>query len=134
MCDGNPRPDIPVSESCNSSEHHKPNCPQWCDLQRCEVEWDGTADCGWHVGWRFEIETGGETVTVEQVAVHDTDGWIAPEELRLTVLSRDFLLEAGVHSKVVSERLGHSNISITLDTYRHVSRRCRRTQSTELLG
>lgn len=30
-------------------------------------------------------------------------------------------LEAGVHPKVVSERLGHSNISITLDTYSHVS-------------
>lgn len=29
--------------------------------------------------------------------------------------------EAGVHPKVVSERLGHSNISITLDTYSHVS-------------
>lgn len=29
-------------------------------------------------------------------------------------------LQAGVHPKVVSERLGHSNISITLDTYSHV--------------
>ena len=28
-------------------------------------------------------------------------------------------LAAGVHPKVVSERLGHSNISITLDTYSH---------------
>jgi integrase len=30
-------------------------------------------------------------------------------------------LEAGVHPKVVSERLGHSTISITLDIYSHVS-------------
>jgi integrase len=30
------------------------------------------------------------------------------------------LLTAGVHPKVVSERLGHSNISITMDTYSHV--------------
>ena len=30
------------------------------------------------------------------------------------------LLLAGVHPKVVSERLGHSSISITLDTYSHV--------------
>jgi integrase len=30
-------------------------------------------------------------------------------------------LEAGVHPKVVSERLGHANISVTLDTYSHVS-------------
>jgi integrase len=30
------------------------------------------------------------------------------------------LLKQGVHPKVVSERLGHSKISITLDTYSHV--------------
>ncbi|MCT8978269.1 site-specific integrase [Clostridium sp. CX1] len=30
------------------------------------------------------------------------------------------MLSKGVHAKVVSERLGHSNISITLDTYSHV--------------
>jgi integrase len=30
------------------------------------------------------------------------------------------MLKAGVHPKVVSERLGHSSISITLDTYSHV--------------
>jgi integrase len=28
-------------------------------------------------------------------------------------------LQAGVHAKVISERLGHSTISITLDTYSH---------------
>ena len=30
------------------------------------------------------------------------------------------LLVAGVHVKVVSERLGHASIAITLDTYSHV--------------
>jgi integrase len=30
------------------------------------------------------------------------------------------LLRAGVHPKVVSERLGHSSVGITLDTYSHV--------------
>jgi integrase len=30
------------------------------------------------------------------------------------------LLKAGIHPKVVSERLGHSNVGITLDTYSHV--------------
>ena len=30
------------------------------------------------------------------------------------------LLRAGVHPKVVSERLGRSSISMTLDTYSHV--------------
>ena len=31
-----------------------------------------------------------------------------------------FLLKHGVHPKVVAERLGHSNIGITMDTYSHV--------------
>ena len=30
------------------------------------------------------------------------------------------LLKVGVHPKVVSERLGHAGIGITLDTYSHV--------------
>ena len=30
------------------------------------------------------------------------------------------LLSAGVHPKIVSERLGHSNIAITMDIYSHV--------------
>ncbi len=30
-------------------------------------------------------------------------------------------LSAGVHPKVVQERLGHANIGITLDTYSHVT-------------
>jgi len=30
------------------------------------------------------------------------------------------MLKAGVHPKVVSERLGHTNIGITLDIYSHV--------------
>ena len=30
------------------------------------------------------------------------------------------LLSAGVHPKIVSERLGHSNISVTMDIYSHV--------------
>ena len=31
------------------------------------------------------------------------------------------LMEQGVHPKVVSERLGHSSVGITLDLYSHVS-------------
>jgi integrase len=30
------------------------------------------------------------------------------------------MLKQGIHTKVVSERLGHSTIGITLDTYTHV--------------
>jgi integrase len=33
---------------------------------------------------------------------------------------RPWLLEAGINVKVVSERLGHASIRITLDTYAHV--------------
>jgi integrase len=29
-------------------------------------------------------------------------------------------LKAGVHPRIVQERLGHANVSITLDTYSHV--------------
>ena len=29
------------------------------------------------------------------------------------------MLRAGIHPKVVSERLGHASVSITLDTYSH---------------
>ena len=30
------------------------------------------------------------------------------------------LLQQGIHPKIVSERLGHSTIGITMDTYTHV--------------
>ena len=30
------------------------------------------------------------------------------------------MLQAGVHPKVVSERLGHARITVTMDTYSHV--------------
>ena len=30
------------------------------------------------------------------------------------------MLQAGVYPKVVSERLGHASITITMDTYSHV--------------
>jgi integrase len=30
------------------------------------------------------------------------------------------LLKAGINPKVVSERLGHSSVAVTLDTYAHV--------------
>ena len=39
-------------------------------------------------------------------------------DLRHTAAS--LMLQQGVHPKVVQERLGHSNISLTLNTYSHV--------------
>lgn len=46
---------------------------------------------------------------LKQIRVHD---------LRHTHAT--LMLKAGVHPKIVSERLGHANIGITLDTYSHV--------------
>ena len=40
-------------------------------------------------------------------------------DLRHTCAS--FLLSQGVHARVVMEMLGHSNISLTLNTYSHVA-------------
>ena len=31
------------------------------------------------------------------------------------------MLAQGIHPKIVSERLGHSSIGVTLDTYSHVT-------------
>jgi len=31
------------------------------------------------------------------------------------------MLKQGIHPKIVQERLGHSSIAITLDTYSHVA-------------
>jgi integrase len=42
------------------------------------------------------------------------------------------LLQQGVHPKIVSERLGHSTVGITLDTYSHVTPTMQR-QATEAL-
>ena len=42
------------------------------------------------------------------------------DSLSRMVAHATLLLSAGVHPKVVSERLGHSNIAITMDTYSHV--------------
>jgi integrase len=53
--------------------------------------------------WRFKTKQGLE------IRFHD---------LRHTHATQ--LLKAGVHPKVVSERLGHASIGITLDTYSHV--------------
>jgi len=42
------------------------------------------------------------------------------EVVRLRRLLHDLLMRAGIHVKVVSERLGHSSVRVTLDRYSHV--------------
>jgi integrase len=41
---------------------------------------------------------------------------------------------AGVHPKVVQERLGHSQVSVTLDTYGHVAPSLQREAADRLDG
>ena len=48
--------------------------------------------------------------------------------------SATLLLSAGVHPKVVQERLGHSQISVTLDTYSHVLPTLQREAAGKLDG
>jgi hypothetical protein len=43
-------------------------------------------------------------------------------------------LDAGVALKVVSERLGHSQIAITADLYTHVSRRVGNAAAEQIAG
>jgi integrase len=43
-------------------------------------------------------------------------------------------LEAGVHPKVVQERLGHANISITLDVYSHVAENVHSDAAAKVAG
>ena len=47
-----------------------------------------------------------------------TRSWHRRRDLRHTCATQP--LQAGIHPKVVSERLGHASIGITLDTYSHV--------------
>jgi len=54
---------------------------------------------------------------------HQTPPQFAAPRIRFHDLrhtSASLLLAAGVHPKVVQERLGHSQIAITMDTYSHV--------------
>jgi len=56
-------------------------------------------------------------------AFHRIAGQAGLKNIRLHDLRHThatLMLKAGVHPKVVSERLGHANIGITLDTYSHV--------------
>ena len=81
-------------------------------------------DAGWvETGLVFTKENGGaldpETVTryFRQAVKKSMLPLIRLHDLRHTHAT--LALQAGIHPKVVSERLGHATISITLDTYSH---------------
>lgn len=50
-----------------------------------------------------------------QILIGRRSGWSA-----VTVVMAWWDLKQGVHPKIVQERLGHSTVGITLDTYTHV--------------
>ena len=52
-----------------------------------------------------------------KIAKKSFDG-LRLHDLRHTHAS--LMLQAGVHPKIVSERLGHASVAITMDTYSHV--------------
>ena len=57
----------------------------------------------------YHLEKWGQRLELPRIRLHD---------LRHTHAT--LALRAGVHPRVVQERLGHANVSITLDTYSHV--------------
>jgi integrase len=81
-------------------------------------EWEGQdllfcTDRGRPLGWRDTYRDFRNVLRkagLEAIRFHD---------LRHT--NATLLLEQGVHPKVVQERLGHSDIGVTLDTYSHVT-------------
>ncbi|WP_006522241.1 site-specific integrase [Desulfoscipio gibsoniae] len=105
--------------------------------QTRQKEWEVAAEPG---KWQKEIEIVlGKKQKNNLVCTHQDDGRpINPnalssrfsriaKKLELDIGFHDLrhthatmLLKAGVHPKIVSERLGHANIGMTLDTYSHV--------------
>ncbi len=58
------------------------------------------------------------TAAFRRLQVKANIGGVRLHDLRHTHATQ--LLRQGIHPKVVSERLGHSTVGITLDTYSHV--------------
>ncbi|MDP8976461.1 MAG: site-specific integrase [Actinomycetota bacterium] len=81
--------------------------PLWQDSGLVFVQEDGQPYHPDTISYFFEKTV--KRVGVPPIRLHD---------LRHT--SATLALAAGVHPKIVQERLGHANISITLDTYSHV--------------
>ncbi len=91
----------------SSQAERRAACPSWTDLDLVVDRGDGsplhpdTLSSGWY---RFLQRSG-----LAHVRFHD-----------LRHAHATLLLLAGIHPKVVSERLGHASIGITLDIYSHV--------------
>ena len=81
--------------------------PLWQDNGLLFVREDGTPYHPGSVAWLLQKAV--RKVGLPMIRLHD---------LRHT--SATLALAAGVHPKIVQERLGHSSIGITIDTYSHV--------------
>jgi integrase len=65
--------------------------------------------------WKPHVRFGGRA---------EETGWLKGQHrasVRSNHTSATLALAAGIHPKIVSERLGHTNIAITLDLYSHVT-------------
>lgn len=89
-------------------EHDRRMAPRWRNEHGLVFVWDDgrhlNPDWVWHEFVRLTDDAG-----LPRVRFHD---------LRHTHAT--LLLRAGVNPRVVSERLGHSSVAFTLDTYAHV--------------
>ena len=93
--------------------------------RRVQLEARLQAGAGWQESGCVFTRADGRPVHPDQVSHAFTKLARASGLPRLTLhglrhVHATLLLTAGVHPKVVSERLGHSTVGITLDTYSHV--------------
>lgn len=79
---------------------------------------------------RFSRTFGYRLTAARKALGEDTLPDIRLHDLRHTHAT--LLLRAGVHPKIVSERLGHSKVSITLDVYSHAVPTLQREAATKL--
>ena len=82
--------------------------PAWADTGRVFTQPDGA-----------ELHPDSITRRLKRLVADAGRPWIKLHGLRHTHAT--LMLEAGVHIKVVQERLGHSSIAITGDVYSHVT-------------
>jgi len=97
------------------------------EYRRGQAELQLKAGKEWHdLGLIFTTDTGGPLQIRNVVNRHFKPALVSAEipaivrlyDLRHTCAS--LLLQAGVHPKIVSERLGHASVTLTLDVYSHV--------------
>ncbi|MDQ3680490.1 MAG: site-specific integrase [Actinomycetota bacterium] len=79
--------------------------------------------CGRTADWSSSRRTASRTIPAPSLLLREDReaGWSSPDPpARPETHLGHLALAAGVHPKIVQERLGHANISITLDTYSHL--------------